>query len=179
MISGARRALTLATACCTPFPPYRAGSPSRSSSASCAPVEAPEGTAARPEAPSLRRTSTSTVGFPRESRISRACTAAIFGISAQLPDFIQIDAGEYVDEVFGRGRAVRNAEDLGDKAPVTLADRDDIARVDCGGGPGHGTVQADAPAVTQHVRHFPAAHEPADLEELVETHATSARYRSA
>ena len=33
------------------------------------PVEAPEGTAARPKLPSSRRTSTSTVGLPRESRI--------------------------------------------------------------------------------------------------------------
>src|ERR1700687_5608677 len=47
-------------------------SPSRSSTASCAPVEAPEGTAARPRAPSSSTTSTSTVGLPRLSRISRA-----------------------------------------------------------------------------------------------------------
>ena len=47
-------------------------SPSRSSSASNAPVEAPDGTAARAIVPSSRPISTSTVGFPRESRISRA-----------------------------------------------------------------------------------------------------------
>src|ERR1700690_1074445 len=40
--------------------------------ASCSPVEAPEGTAARPKWPEARRTSTSTVGLPRESTISRA-----------------------------------------------------------------------------------------------------------
>ena len=34
------------------------------------PVEAPDGTAARPHEPSARMTSTSTVGLPRESRIS-------------------------------------------------------------------------------------------------------------
>ncbi len=47
-------------------------SPSRSSIASRDPVEAPEGTAARPMMPDSRRTSASTVGLPRESRISRA-----------------------------------------------------------------------------------------------------------
>jgi hypothetical protein len=35
------------------------------------PVDAPEGTAARPDAPESSVTSTSTVGLPRESRISR------------------------------------------------------------------------------------------------------------
>jgi hypothetical protein len=67
-------------------------SPSRSSTASCAPVEAPEGTAARPK---LNRppavTSTSTVGLPRLSRISRAVNveesrscAALLGRSDQM-----------------------------------------------------------------------------------------------
>ena len=46
-------------------------SPSRSSTASWAPVEAPDGTAARPSAPDSSPTSTSTVGLPRESRIWR------------------------------------------------------------------------------------------------------------
>ena len=41
--------------------------PSRSSTASNSPVEAPEGTAARPDAPDASPTSTSTVGFPRLS----------------------------------------------------------------------------------------------------------------
>src|SRR5437660_9527902 len=40
--------------------------------ASCAPVLAPLGTAARPTAPSHSFTSTSIVGLPRLSRISRA-----------------------------------------------------------------------------------------------------------
>src|SRR5207253_11244373 len=43
-------------------------------------VEAPDGTEARPTLPSSRRTSTSTVVLPRESRISRAWTAAIVAI---------------------------------------------------------------------------------------------------
>src|SRR3954453_2374116 len=64
--------MTAATACSTPLPPYRPLSPSRRSTASKAPVDAPEGTAARAVVPSSRRTSTSTVGLPRESRISRA-----------------------------------------------------------------------------------------------------------
>src|SRR6185503_8259735 len=51
----------LATALRTPLPPYRRGSPSRSSSASRSPVEAPDGTAARPAPPSTIM-STSTVG---------------------------------------------------------------------------------------------------------------------
>ena len=42
--------LTLATACATPLPPQRSP-PSRSSTASNSPVDAPEGTAARPLAP--------------------------------------------------------------------------------------------------------------------------------
>ena len=76
-IAGAISPLTLATACVTPLPRSSASSPSRSSSASCSPVEAPEGTAARPVAPERRATSTSTVGLPRESRIWRAWTASI------------------------------------------------------------------------------------------------------
>ena len=70
-ISGAIVSSTLLTARDTPFPPYRWVSPSRSSTASRLPVDAPEGTAARPHAPDSSCTSTSTVGLPRESRISR------------------------------------------------------------------------------------------------------------
>src|SRR4051812_36807709 len=73
----ASASLTLATALVTPLPPYRFLSPSRSSTASWIPVLAPEGTAARPSVPSARITSTSTVGLPRESRISRPRTWAI------------------------------------------------------------------------------------------------------
>jgi hypothetical protein len=45
--------------------------------ASREPVDAPEGTAARPMTPDSSRTSASTVGLPRESRISRATTSTI------------------------------------------------------------------------------------------------------
>src|SRR5438552_773527 len=62
---------TLPTAFSTPLPPYRALSPSRSSTASCAPVDAPLGTIAVPTAPDARNTSTATVGSPRESSTSR------------------------------------------------------------------------------------------------------------
>ena len=43
-------------------------------------VEAPEGTAARPMAPSSSSTSTSTVGLPRLSRISRPTTSMMTDI---------------------------------------------------------------------------------------------------
>src|SRR5881227_944632 len=71
--------LTFATACMTALPPY-ASPPSRSSTASCAPVDAPDGTAARPRAPLSSRTSTSSVGLPRESRIWRAWMDSIVGM---------------------------------------------------------------------------------------------------
>src|SRR5437660_10583115 len=74
---GAMTSLTFFTASSTPFPPKRFGSPSRGSTASCCPVEAPLGTAARPAAPLASVTSASRVGFPRLSRISRARTAMI------------------------------------------------------------------------------------------------------
>src|SRR5512142_1054507 len=79
-----RRSLTAATAFRTPLPPKRFLSPSRSSSASRSPVEAPEGTAARPMAPPSSTTSTSTVGLPRLSRISRAKTESMVVIDALL-----------------------------------------------------------------------------------------------
>ena len=43
------------------------------------PVDAPEGTLATPTVPSVRKTVASTVGFPLESRISRAVTRLICG----------------------------------------------------------------------------------------------------
>src|SRR5688500_11687888 len=70
--------LSSATALRTPLPRYRLLSPSLSSSASRSPVDAPDGTPARPNAPPSSVTSTSTVGLPRESRISRPRTSAIF-----------------------------------------------------------------------------------------------------
>src|SRR6185295_10008581 len=52
--------------------------------ASRLPVDAPEGTAARPMTPDSSRTSASTVGLPRESSISLAMTSTIALIA--LPD---------------------------------------------------------------------------------------------
>src|SRR5215211_2373773 len=72
----ARVSLTLRTALWTPLPPKRSP-PSRSSTASNWPVEAPEGTIARPKPPSSRWTSHSRVGLPRESRTSRATTSSM------------------------------------------------------------------------------------------------------
>ena len=54
LTSGAITRSTLRTACSTPLPPKRRRSPSRSSSASALPVEAPDGTAARPSAPAVQ-----------------------------------------------------------------------------------------------------------------------------
>src|SRR6266480_786568 len=73
---------TAPTALSTPLPRYRDLSPSRSSTASCAPVEAPDGTAARPIEPSSSTTSTSTVGLPRLSRISRPIMSTMAVMSA-------------------------------------------------------------------------------------------------
>merc|ERR1719197_589987 len=68
--------LIFLTAVRHPFPKYRPLSPSRSSRASYAPVDAPEGQPARNMPFSVKR-STSTVGFPRLSKISRALTPVI------------------------------------------------------------------------------------------------------
>jgi len=67
----------LPTAVSTPPPKKRSWSPSRSSTASPDPVDAPEGTPARAMVPSARVAVTDRVGRPRESRISTACTAVI------------------------------------------------------------------------------------------------------
>mmetsp|Transcript_32190 Transcript_32190/g.96113 ORF Transcript_32190/g.96113 Transcript_32190/m.96113 type:complete len:311 (-) Transcript_32190:46-978(-) len=71
--AGARMSLMLLTALYTLLPRYLLLSPSRSSTASCTPVDAPLGTAAR-YTPRLVVTSASTVGLPRESMIWRPTT---------------------------------------------------------------------------------------------------------
>ena len=80
--------LTFKTAVFTPIPKYRALSPSLSSTASCSPVDAPEGTIARDSVPSSNFTSTSTVGFPLESRTSRAKIFEIFILRFLFFNFI-------------------------------------------------------------------------------------------
>src|SRR6266508_2675064 len=52
--------------------------------ASCSPVDAPLGTAARPVAPLSSVTSASMVGLPRLSRISRATTSSIVDIDCEF-----------------------------------------------------------------------------------------------
>ena len=64
--------LTFAAALSTPRPSYRDLSPSRSSTASRDPVDAPDGTPARAVVPSASLTVTASVGRARESRISSA-----------------------------------------------------------------------------------------------------------
>ena len=80
MISSAMISLTFSTAFRVPLPRYLSLSPSLSSTASCTPVDAPDGTIALPSAPSSRSTSTSTVGLPLESRTSLAITSSINAI---------------------------------------------------------------------------------------------------
>ena len=69
--------LTRRTAVITPLPFQSLSTWSRSSTASRLPVDAPEGTEARPAEPSSKVTAHSTVGLPRLSMICRACTDAI------------------------------------------------------------------------------------------------------
>ena len=66
----------------TPFPLYLFSSPSLSSSASCEPVDFPEGTVNLPYTPDSKITSTCTVGFPLESNTS---LASIISIKLMLP----------------------------------------------------------------------------------------------
>ena len=82
--SSAMMSLTLDTALRTPLPKYLVGSPSRSSTASCCPVDAPEGTEASALHPHSRITSTATVGVPLESRISRDFIFFIFIIEIEM-----------------------------------------------------------------------------------------------
>ena len=73
---------TLATACATSKPPWRVP-PSRRSTASREPRDAPAGAMPRPTTPHARRTSASTVGRPRESQTRRACTRVmVVGVMA-------------------------------------------------------------------------------------------------
>ena len=80
MISLAISPFTFPTAFKTPLPIKRDLSPSRNSIASRAPVDAPDGTMARPVTPFSKVITASTVGFPRESMTSRACMLLILDI---------------------------------------------------------------------------------------------------
>jgi len=75
-VRSASSRFTEATAPSTPLPSYRAESPSRRSTASRDPIDAPDGTPARAAVPSPSRAVTASVGRPRESRISSADRSA-------------------------------------------------------------------------------------------------------
>src|SRR5690348_3943860 len=82
--AGARMSCTFAMALKTDLPRYRFGSPSRSSSASNWPVDAPDGTVPRPRRPFSNTTSVSMVGLPRESKTWQAEMEAIFISKSKL-----------------------------------------------------------------------------------------------
>src|SRR2546423_15337055 len=103
---GAITSLTFFTASSTPFPPKRFWSPSRSSTASCSPVEAPLGTAARPAAPLDKVTSASIVGLPRLSRISRAWTEMIVLMMARTLAVRGVRVNARLEPNNGRAHAV-------------------------------------------------------------------------
>ena len=77
--AGAMISFTFFTAFKTPLPMY-VHPPSRNSKASKEPVDAPDGTAARPNAPPDNSISHSIVGLPRLSIICRACILVMFNI---------------------------------------------------------------------------------------------------
>src|SRR4051794_12384945 len=106
--------LTLATALPTPLPRYSAP-PSRSSVASNSPVEAPDGTAARPVAPERSASSTSTVGLPRESRIWRAWTRSM---ALMVVSVLFLEAGLRVVADLGARAEVVPARAVGLREPL-------------------------------------------------------------
>src|SRR5512133_145433 len=71
---------TARQAAVTPRPPYREGSPSRRSTASCSPVEAPDGTWVIPTPPPRSVARAATVGRPRLSRICQAASWSMVNI---------------------------------------------------------------------------------------------------
>jgi hypothetical protein len=79
--AGAIVLTTFATAFSTPLPPYRLLSPSRSSTASFSPVEAPEGTEETANVPPSSTTMNAHRRDFREPRISCAFTFAILAWS--------------------------------------------------------------------------------------------------
>ena len=78
------------TAIETPFPKNLDGSPSRSSTASLLPVEAPEGTDDLAQIPLFRVISASTVGLPLESSICLPCTDLISDMSRSFIEYLSL-----------------------------------------------------------------------------------------
>src|SRR3954449_10059280 len=92
------------------------------------PVLAPEGTAARPSVPSARITSTSTVGLPRLSRISRPRTEAIGGgcvliVASRLQVIARAGPGRGPREGAPSRAGVPDATLLGGWGPGQASDR--------------------------------------------------------
>src|SRR5438046_7444317 len=106
--------LALATALSTPLPRYFDLSPSPRSRASCSPLEAPEGTAARPSAPPSSMTSASTVALPRESMTWPAWMPVILvDMSVCSPEQMRIDnSTEKCHGVTGTGRSEEHTSEL-------------------------------------------------------------------
>src|SRR3712207_7845780 len=94
---------TFATARRHPNPPYRCRSPSLSSSASAAPVDAPEGTDAIPRAPPSSSQNARTVGRPRLSSISIPVTRTIFGTSLKPPHEVHHQSRHALGRVLQEG----------------------------------------------------------------------------
>src|SRR6185312_11179088 len=130
---------TCSTAFCTPLPKKRWASPSRSSIASREPVEAPEGTAARPIAPDSTSTSASTVGLPRESRISRARTSTM----AVMRAFLLLGGGNprFYGALDLRG------EDLGEFFRLVEVTPDGLRRSDGDRDPGAALAEVHLPGL--------------------------------
>src|SRR5258708_38183085 len=102
-----------AAAVSTPLPAYRFASPSRNSTASREPVEAPEGTAARPTTPECSTTSASTVGLPRESMISRPRISTIRLIGNLRAGYSGIDHAVLRDRGIYRHQGMLVIRDVG------------------------------------------------------------------
>src|SRR5579875_1200720 len=167
---GARTSRTFRTALRTPRPPYRVLSPSRSSSASWTPVLAPEGTAATPRWPVSRDTSTSTVGLPRESRISRAVTWTIVPISTSAcPPQMRGAPPRRRPRPPGAGRDPEEA--------VRHLEGDDVTGPHPVRGAGDATVERHPPGAAEVAGQRPPPDEAAHLQKLIEAHATGRRDR--
>src|SRR5438270_1144942 len=123
--SGPITSTTLRTASRTPLPPYRAWSPSRSSTASCRPVLAPLGTREVAEVPPTSRTVASTVGLPRESSTSSAVTSSIYVMAA-----VRTPRPRPSPQQPGSGELLPEPPDGADPLPVLVERELLVGRVD-------------------------------------------------
>src|SRR5690606_20551242 len=86
------------------------------------PVEAPEGTEARPMAPDSSNTSHSTVGLPRESRISRPMISTIALMVVDCPAKKRGE-GEKPDCIVQIRARRRQSQKVGNKMRTVLAEK--------------------------------------------------------